>query len=94
MRALKAFVVIGGVVLILGTGTLVWLLASGSTGLSGGPPIGPRTLLVPASFRATATAWQDGRLVLLGTTADDKQMVLIVDPRKPDAASVLVLEPP
>lgn len=85
--------VIGGVVLVLGTAVLVWLLVTGPSRMAGALPAGSQTLPVPDGFRATFTALQDDRLLLLGTDTQDKQMVVIADPRKPEAASVLILEP-
>lgn len=90
IRALKVFVVAGGVVLVAGTVALIWLLATrGSVPVAGD---GPGRIPVPSGFRAASIAYHDGTLVILGEDPQARQMVVITDPRKPEAARVLILE--
>jgi hypothetical protein len=91
IRTLKVLLVVGGVVLVGGTGLLVWLLARG--GPSPAPAAGPRPLPVPAGFRADHVALADGRLLLVGRAGDGRQAVIVADPARPEAARVLLLTP-
>ena len=93
IRALLTFVIGGAVALVLGTTALVWLLVGRKHEVE--PTRSPLTasLPVPTGFRATAAALGDGRILLLGTDATDKQVVVLADPRNMGAVTVLTLEP-
>ena len=93
IRAVSTFVIGGAVVLVLGTTALVWLLVARKHEAS--PSTSPlaASLVVPAGFRATAATLGDGRLLLLGTDATDRQVVVLADPRNREAVTVLTLEP-
>ena len=91
--ALLTFVIVGAVVLVLGTGTLVWLLVQRKREPAGPAAATVTALPVPAGFRATSAALGDGRLLLFGTDAADRQIVVLTDPRKSGSVTVLTLEP-
>lgn len=83
---------IGAVVLAGGTGLLVWLLARGGPGPIAAA-IGPQPLPVPPGFRAESVAFAEGRVLLSGRAGDGRQVVIVADPAKPEAARVLLLTP-
>ena len=93
IRALLTFVIGGAVALVLATTALVWLLVGRRHEVA--PPSSPlvASLPVPAGFRATAATLGDGRILLLGTDATNRQVVVLADPRNREAVTVLTLEP-
>lgn len=80
---LKVFVVVGGVLLVGGTATLIWLLVQRSTSRGEAPvataPALPGTVEVPVGARIEAANLVGRQLVLLGEVAGQGQFVLVVD---------------
>jgi hypothetical protein len=90
---LKAFVIAGGIALIVGTGLLVVLiLARGDRGRPVGPQL-PTTIALPAGARVDQLAADGGRWLLLGTAGNGRQFLAVVDPRTGKPASLLWLQP-
>jgi hypothetical protein len=78
------FVVVGGVVIVIGTATLIWLLvkrgASVATTTPAATPAGESaTIELPPGGEFTQLAVSGSRLVLLGRAPGEGQFVLVVD---------------
>jgi hypothetical protein len=91
--ALKAFVMLGGIVLVAGTILLAALIA-----LRGGEDDqrvqqAPQALLLPAGARIEQVVIDGRRLVLLGTDAAGTQFLAVVDPVTGERLSLLRVRP-
>jgi hypothetical protein len=83
LKALKIFVVVGAVVIVGGTATLIWLLVKRgtSTRVASVPaaPAAPAIVALPPGGAVTAASLAGSQLVLLGTAPGEGQFVLVVD---------------
>jgi hypothetical protein len=84
LRALKVFVVVSGVVIVVGTATLIWLVvkrgANVATTAPATAPAGePGTVDLPPGGEVTQLAVSGSRLVLLGRAPGEGQFVVVVD---------------
>ena len=91
--ALKAFVIVGGIVLVAGTILLAALIA-----LRGGEDDqrvqqSPQALLLPAGARIEQVVIDGRRLVLLGTDEAGAQFLAVVDPMTGERLSLLRVRP-
>ena len=86
---LKAFVIAGGVVLVVGTIALAVLIALRAG--EGGPVAqqAPQALLLPAGARIEQVVVDGRRLVLLGTDEAGEQFLAVVDPVTGERLSLL-----
>ncbi len=85
--ALKAFVIIAGILIVLGTGTLIWVIVQRAARTA--PPAQPTVeirptfsateLQVPAGSRVIDMRLSDTRLVLHLATPDEQEYIAIVD---------------
>jgi hypothetical protein len=98
IRALKIFCVVAGIVLVLGTGTLVWLLVQRQKAREAAapPPTAMLDLRLPEGLRIAQTAFDGSRLVLLLDGPDRQQYLALVNPTTGERLSLLrvVAEPP
>jgi hypothetical protein len=81
LRAVKLFVVVGGVLIIVGTATLIAVLVKRGTDVAGGAeaaPGVPATVQLPPGGEATEVSVASRQLVILGR-APQGQFVLVVD---------------
>ena len=83
---LKAFVILGGVVLVIGMLLLAVMIVIRSTGISTGDApgrelasSGPVDLALPAGVRVGQVVVDGKRLVLLGEGPDGQQYIAVVD---------------
>jgi len=86
LNTLKVFVVVGAVVLVVGTATLIWALVKRGTSRGeapsaavGAPPSVPGTVALPAGAEVLQATLSGSQLVLLGVTPGEGQFVLVVD---------------
>lgn len=85
LNALKVFVVVGAVVLVAGTATLIWALVKRGTSRGELPaqveatPHAPGTVTLPAGAEVLQATLAGSRLLLLGTVPGEGQFVLVVD---------------
>jgi Family of unknown function (DUF6476) len=89
---LKAFVIAGGLALVIGTVLLVVLIVL----RAGGDPIAsqaPQTLRLPAGARIEQVVVDGRRLVLLGVDAAGVQFLAVVDPVTGERLSLLQVRP-
>ena len=75
---------LGGVVLVLGTATLIWLVIQRQTSRVAAPPAptpasAPGDLALPAGSRVEAVDLDGGHLVLLLRDAQDQQYLALID---------------
>jgi hypothetical protein len=77
------FVVVSGVVIVVGTATLIWLVvkrgANVATTAPAAPAGEPGTVGLPPGGEVTQLAVSGSRLVLLGRAPGEGQFVLVVD---------------
>ena len=98
IRALKIFCVVGGVVLVLGTATLVWLLVQRHRAEEAAAPSVPPAaamgrLALPAGLRVEQASL-DGRAALLLLQGPDQQQYLaLVNPTTGERLSLLRVTP-
>lgn len=90
MAALKALVVILGVLIVLGTGLLVYLLASG--GRTGSSLAGATSLALPKGAAVAGMAGLGDRLALHVTQPGAPDRILIVDPARGRLLGTITLE--
>lgn len=81
---LKAFVILGGVMLVIGMLLLAVMIVLRAGGAGGAPERGPAAsgpvdLALPAGVRVSQVVIEGKRLVLLGEGADGQQYVAVVD---------------
>lgn len=80
IRSLKVFVVVAGVVLVLGTGLLVGLLVQRGQGPRdelAAPPPAAGTLALPAEARISQVLSAGNQLVLLGDGPDGRFLAVV-----------------
>jgi hypothetical protein len=94
LRAVKLFVVVGGVLIIAGTATLITLLVKRGTHLAEAPapPTAAASAAVPAGGEITGASLAGHDLILLGR-APAGQFVLVVDPASGARRRLLWLAP-
>jgi hypothetical protein len=90
MAALKAVVVILGVLIVLGTGLLVYLLASG--GRTGSSVAAQTSLALPKGAAVAGMAGLGDRLALHVTQPGAPDRILIVDPARGRLLGTITLE--
>jgi hypothetical protein len=94
LRAVKLFVIVGGVLIIAGTATLITMLVKRGTRAADTPPpaaaAGDAT--IPAGGEVTSASMAGRDLVLLGR-APAGQFVLVVDPASGARRRLLWLAP-
>jgi hypothetical protein len=98
LNALKVFVIVGAVVLVGGTATLIWALVKRGASRAAppeaaGPPPPPGTILVPAGAEIAQATLTGSRLLLLGQAPGEGQFVLLVDAASGARRSFLRLVP-
>ena len=82
---LKAFVILGGVILVIGMILLAVMIVIRATGGGGDAPqrglvsSGPVDLALPAGVRVSQVVIDGKRLVLMGEGADGQQYIAVVD---------------
>lgn len=84
LKALKIFVVVGAVVIVLGTATLIALLVkragSGSAALPAGPPAtGMAEVALPPGAEVQQVTVAGAQLYLLGRSPGEGQFILVID---------------
>lgn len=82
IRSLKVFVVAAGVVLVLGTGLLIWLLVQRGQGSRAGVAAttpAAATLALPAESRISQVLTAGNQLVILGEVPDGGRFLAVVD---------------
>lgn len=85
LKALKIFVVVGAVVIVGGTATLIWLLVKRGTSMAVAtapappPPQVPGTIELPPGAEITQIAAAGPELLLLGRAPAEGAFVLAVD---------------
>jgi hypothetical protein len=85
LKALKVFVVVAGILIVLGTATLIWFIVQ--RGLPKDRTVGPATatvpgdviLSIPAGMRVTGVQFDAGRALLLLADGAGRQHLLLVD---------------
>ena len=96
---LKAVVVGGGVVLVIGTIVLVVLLVLRATGgaIGDGEPVRralmPQELLLPAGARIQQVVPDGRRVILLGIDGAGAQFLAVVDPASGERLSLIRIRP-
>jgi hypothetical protein len=97
LKALKIFVVVGAVVIVAGTATLIWLLVKRGTSsrVASAPaaPAVPATIALPPGGAVTEVSVAGSQLVLLGTAPGEGQFVLVVDLASGERRRLLRLVP-
>lgn len=97
-KALKVFVVVAGVAIILGTITLIWLLATRRESEQAPAEavqqlVVPGTVPLPPGAEVTQLALSGSRLVLLGRIPGEGQFVAVVDASSGELVRLLRLAP-
>jgi hypothetical protein len=85
--ALKAFVIIAGVAIVVGTGTLIWVIVHRATSapeepqaaVEIRPTFSATELQVPAGARIIDMRLNESRLVVHLTTPDEQEYIAVVD---------------
>jgi hypothetical protein len=90
---LKAFVIAGGIALVIGTILLVVLIVLRTGGDDPIAPRAPQVLKLPAGARIEQVVVDGRRLVLLGVDAAGAQFLAVVDPVTGERLSLLHLQP-
>jgi hypothetical protein len=92
---LKAFVIVGGVVLLLGSALLVALLILRGNQERERRAVAPAALDValPAGSRIEQVSMDGERLVLLAVDGAGRQFVAVVDPRTGERLSLIRIQP-
>jgi hypothetical protein len=91
MAALKALVVILGVMIVLGTGLLVYMLATGA-GTRGGGAVASASIALPKGAAVAGMAGLGDRLALHVTEPGAPDRILILDPARGRIVSTITLE--
>ena len=79
---LKAFVILGGIALLIGVvllAVMIMLRATGDAPKRGVEATGPVDVALPAGVRVSQVVVDGKRLVLLGEGADGQQYIAVVD---------------
>jgi hypothetical protein len=94
LRAVKLFVVVGGVLIIAGTATLITMLVERGTRLADAPPpaAAPAGVTIPTGGEVISASLSGRDLVLLGR-APEGQFVLVIDPASGARRGLLWLAP-
>ncbi|MGD9507772.1 MAG: hypothetical protein AB7I59_01500 [Geminicoccaceae bacterium] len=94
LRAVKLFVVVGGVLIIAGTATLITLLVKRGTRIADPPPQATAAVdaVIPTGGEVASASMAGRDLVLLGR-APEGQFVLVVDPASGARRRLLWLTP-
>lgn len=92
LRAVKAFVVIAGVLIVLGTGTLVALLVA-RTGPRAVSLEEPRRVALPAGLRLVRASATGDRVLLELVDEHDRPHLLLVDAATGTPVGYLMLAP-
>lgn len=85
LKALKVFVVVAGILIVLGTATLIWLLVQRglpedrTAGRATATVPGDGTLRIPAGMRVAGAQLDGGRALLLLVDGEGRQHLLLVD---------------
>lgn len=85
LNALKIFVVVGAILLVGGTATLIWVLVKRATSRDAAQttapatPQLPATVTLPAGARIDQASLSGSQLLLLGSAPGEGQFLLIVD---------------
>ena len=83
LKVLKLFVVVGGLVIVGGTATLIWVMVKRGTHTAAtpavAPPSLPGTIEVPQGGEIAQLAIAGSQLVLLGQAPGAGQFVVVVD---------------
>ncbi|MFO1067964.1 MAG: hypothetical protein U1E14_05495 [Geminicoccaceae bacterium] len=96
IRALKIFVVVGGVVLVLGTGLLFWLLVqrnAAERAAARDTATAVAELALPAGSRIEQVDLDGSRMALLLRGADQQQYLALVNPATGERLSLLRVVP-
>jgi hypothetical protein len=94
IRALKLFVVLAGIVILVGSGVLVWLLARGATrevavAKVADPPAGAPTAATPPAPIVADLALPAGAAILDMTSEQDRIVLLLRTPAGQDYLAVI-----
>jgi|GEM_PF-3458245 len=90
---IKIFNIVAGVLIVLGTMTLVWLLVDRSRGgLEVRAPVEDGSIALPAGFSIAQMAATGEFLFLLVTNEAGDVLLLRLDPRDPAATASFVVE--
>ncbi len=93
---LKAFVILGGIGLLVGIialAVMIMLRASGDAPERGSEVEGPVDVLLPAGARVSEVVVDGKRIVLLGEGADGQQFIAVVDAASGARQSLMRLTP-
>jgi hypothetical protein len=98
LKALKIFVVVGAVVIVGGTATLIWLLVKRGTSMAvatapAAAPQEPGTIALPPGAEVSQIAAAGPELLLLGRTPGEGQFLLVVDAKSGATRRLLRLVP-
>ncbi|MEK0084683.1 DUF6476 family protein [Benzoatithermus flavus] len=97
LKALKIVVVVGAVVIVGGTATLIWLLVKRGTSMAvatvqaPSPPSVPGTVELPPGAEITQIAAAGPELLLLGRAPGEGQFLLVVDAKSGTRRRILRL---
>jgi hypothetical protein len=94
IRALKIFCVVAGVVLVIGTATLIWLLVQRNDARQAAIPLPPAAgaiieLPLPDGLRIEHTAFDGRQVVLMLRGPDQQQYLALVNPATGERLSLL-----
>jgi hypothetical protein len=97
LKALKTFVVVAGVAIVLGTATLIWLLVKRG-GQGARPPAAavreePANVALPRGAEVIQVAVSGSQLLLLGRVPSEGQFVAVVDLASGERRRLLRLVP-
>ena len=92
-RALKAFVIAGGMALVTGTILLAVLIVMRARDDGAIVQRDPQTLRLPAGARIDQVVVDGRRLVVLGTDGAGAQFLAVVDPATGERLSLLRVQP-
>jgi hypothetical protein len=99
LKALKIFVIVGAVLIVGGTATLIWLLVKRGTSMAVATrpaptaPLEPGTVELPPGSEVTQVAAAGRELLLLGRAPGEGQFVLVVDATSGERRRLLRLVP-
>jgi hypothetical protein len=98
LKLVKAFVVLGGIVLVFGTVALGWLLVQRATGPRDRPAAAPPAALagdvpVPAGSRVEQVALDGSRILLLLRGPDQQQYLALVNAATGERQALLRVAP-
>jgi hypothetical protein len=79
VKALKIFVVVAGLLIVVGTTALVWVIVQGGRNVASLPSRTATTLALPDAARIEQSLAAGNQLVLLGTVPDNRRFLVIID---------------